>query len=105
MLFEDYPLQFAVAVMILLTLNSVATLAVSRDDGLSPVQKFVQVLIIWTLPFLGGLAMLSLVGSYHSREEMRSMVPFPFYMVGYRESEHPNPFDNEGTEGTCGDGD
>ncbi len=103
-LLEDYPIQLFSAGLLLLLLNGIVTLAISRDDGLSPPQKLAQILIVWILPFLGSLAMLALVGSYHTRDEMKSMVPFPFYLAGYRDPETPNPFDHHGTEGSCGSG-
>lgn len=101
-LLEDYPLQMLIAGLSLLLLNGIVTLAVSRDEGLSASQKIAQILIVWVLPFFGGIAMLALVGSYHTREQMKSMVPYPFYLAGYRDPKTPNPFDHHGTEGSCG---
>ena len=103
-LLEDYPLQMLLAGLLILLFNGIVTIAISRDDGLSPPQKFAQILIVWILPFIGSLAMLALIGSYDTQDEMKSMVPFPFYLAGYRDPKTPNPFDHHGTEGSCGGG-
>ena len=101
-MFEDYLVRILIAVVFLVVLNVSVSLAIVRDDGLSSLQKFIQILVVWVLPFLGGVLMLALVGSQHTRDKLRSMVPFPFYLAGNPEPGTPNPFDHQGTEGSCG---
>ena len=104
---EEYRVQIAIGVIVLLVLNAGVTLALARDDGLSPLQKSFQIFVVWALPILGGVLMLALVGSHHTRDELKSMAPFPFYLAGrphLKTPVAPNPIDGHGTEGSCGGG-
>lgn len=97
---------------VLLLLNIVATVALFRDHGVTPLQRAAQTLFIWLLPVAGGLVILFLVGSHHTREEMRSMVPFPFYLASaapQRDNSNrdefgsgDHPLEGGGGEGSCG---
>lgn len=82
-----------------------------RDDGLTGLQKFIQVLIVWLLPLLGMLIVLSFQGLYNSRAELRERLPYPFYMAGFiSPSDSPfrqdlfesNRSDDDFGEGACG---
>lgn len=65
--------------------NLVVTCSLIRDDSLDAAQKVAQILIIWLVPFIGGGIILAFQGHHHPRQEMKSLVPFPFYLVGYSE--------------------
>ena len=84
---------------LLVGLNLIVMIGVLRDPGLSIFQKTGQILIIWLLPVIGAAGVLFFLGQNHTRAEMRSLVPFPFHMVGYkrREREYEEP-----PEGVCG---
>jgi len=106
-LIEEYRAYITVGLIFLLLFNAGVTLALARDDGLSPVQKSVQIVVVWVLPFIGGVLMLALVGSHHTRDELRSMAPFPFYLAGrphLKTPVAPNPIEGHGAEGSCGGG-
>ena len=101
-----------IAGAILLVLNLGVTWALIRDDGATVLQKVFQFFVIWLLPVLGGALILALIGSHHTREEMKSMVPFPFYLAaaspniastgGNQTMAADYPVENGGGEGTCG---
>lgn len=84
---------------LLVVLNLVAMVGVWRDPGLSSFQKLGQSLLIWLLPALGTSIVLVFLGQNHTREEMRSLVPPPFHMIGYKRREREY---NEPPEGVCG---
>ena len=97
-----------VAVGVVVLLNIIVTIGLVRDDGTTPFQKSVQGLMIWIVPFLGAGIILTVIGSHHDREEMKSLVPFPFYLAAYRKPEgreSPNADPAGGVvDGTCGAG-
>ncbi|MEQ9566369.1 MAG: hypothetical protein RLN85_11245 [Pseudomonadales bacterium] len=78
MIFGNVNPTFLIAGATFLAFNLVVTWALIRDDGATVFQKSLQFFVIWLLPVLGGALILALVGSHHTRAEMRSMVPFPF---------------------------
>jgi hypothetical protein len=84
---------------LLVLLNLVVMIGVWRDSGLSGFQKSGQTLLIWLLPAIGASIVLAFLGQNHTRDEMRSLVPFPFHMVGYKRREREY---NEPPEGVCG---
>jgi hypothetical protein len=84
---------------LLAVLNLVVMVGVWRNPGLSGFQKFGQSILIWLLPVIGASIVLAFLGQNHTRDEMRSLVPFPFYMVGYKRREREY---NEPPEGVCG---
>ena len=84
---------------LLAVLNLVVMVGVWRNPGLSGFQKLGQSILIWLLPVIGASIVLAFLGQNHTRDEMRSLVPFPFYMVGYKRREREY---NEPPEGVCG---
>lgn len=92
----------------------VVSIGLARDSSLSTGQKLWQMLVAWLIPFVGGALMLAWQGHHHPRAEMKSLVPFPFYLAGYRDtSDKMNPdryghddgvsgFSPGGGEGSCG---
>jgi hypothetical protein len=84
---------------LLALLNLVVMIGVWRDSGLSSFQKLGQTLLILLLPAIGASIVLAFLGQNHTRDEMRSLVPFPFHMVGYKRREREY---NEPPEGVCG---
>ena len=97
---------------VLFIFNLGVSWALIRDDGATTLQKVFQFFVIWLLPLLGGGFILSLIGSHHTRAEMKSMVPFPFYLAApnpYVSSSGGNqtmtadyPVESGGGEGACG---
>lgn len=83
----------------LAVLNLVVMVGVWRDSGLSGFQKLGQSVLIWLLPVIGASIVLAFLGQNHTRNEMRSLVPFPFHLVGYKRREREY---NEPPEGVCG---
>lgn len=59
----------------------IVTRGVFADTGLSFFQKVAQTMIIWVIPVLGMSIVLLMQGNNHTRAEMKSLVPFPFYLV------------------------
>ncbi len=92
--FEFLPLPALLLALALLVLNLVVTTGLVRDAGLSIGQRFGQAVIVWLLPFLGALLILFVQGMSHTRDEMKSLVPFPFYLAGYNKV-RPNPHRDE----------
>ena len=84
---------------LLVVFNLSVMVGVWRDPGLSNLQKLGQSLLIWLLPVLGASIVLAFLGQNHTRDEMRSLVPPPFHMVGYKRREREY---NEPPEGVCG---
>lgn len=74
-------------VLITLGVYVVIMLIITRgiviDSGLTVLQKFFQILIIWLIPVIGASLVLAMQGNNYTRTEMRSLVPFPFYLAGY----------------------
>ena len=75
----DRPVLIALGVYAVVAL--IITRGVAADAGLTIPQKIVQVLIIWFVPVFGMCAVLLMQGNNHTRAEMRSLVPFPFYLA------------------------
>jgi len=59
----------------------ILTRGVVADSGLSVFQKIAQTIIIWFIPVLGMSVVLLMQGNNHTRAEMKTLVPFPFYLV------------------------
>lgn len=112
MSFTSMPSYVLFALGVLLVFNIGVTWALARDYGVTLPQKLGQTLVIWLLPVVGGVLILSLVGSHHTRAEMKSMVPFPFYLAAPKPYEENKNRDNLGSgdypaersdaEGVCG---
>lgn len=93
----------------LIVLNVIVSRGVLLDDGLTWIQRILQILIVWILPIIGSAIVLLMQGQSHSRSEMRSLVPFPLYFVGYdKPLGGPDQKYGEGgaenSEGSCGEG-
>ncbi|MEO1201077.1 MAG: hypothetical protein AAFX10_00125 [Pseudomonadota bacterium] len=98
--------------VVLLVFNLIISQGVIRDGGLTAFQKSAQVVLLWLLPFLGGLVVLSMQGMNHTRSEMRELLPFPFYLAGHADPgaspfrQYPHDGDDISAsdvgEGTCG---
>lgn len=48
------------ALLILLVLNAWMTLRLIRDDDVSSRQRWLQILLVWLLPFVGAFALLAI---------------------------------------------
>lgn len=59
----------------------IITRGIVVDAGLTVFQKVAQTLIIWLVPVFGMCVVLLMQGNNHTRSEMKSLVPFPFYLV------------------------
>jgi len=75
----DKPVLIAIGVYAVVGLT--ITRGVAADPGLTVLQKIVQVLIIWIVPLIGMCVVLLMQGNNHTRAEMKSLVPFPFYLA------------------------
>lgn len=62
----------------------IVTRSILKDDALYMRQKVMQIVLVWLIPFFGGLLVLTMQGNSYSRTEMRRFVPFPFYLLGHR---------------------
>jgi len=95
-----------VGAALLMFSNFAVTIGLIRDGGATPLQKSVQAMVIWLVPFVGAGLILALIGSHHSRAEVKSMVPFPFYLAAYQKPDAGSTSSfGEGTcsiDGTCG---
>jgi len=95
--------------VVCLLFNLVVTWSLIHDDGLSAKQKIYQTLLTWIVPIIGGSVVLAMQGQNHSRQELKSILPFPFYLVGHVDHAS-NPFKTGGSdgaeysEGSCGEG-
>lgn len=100
-----------VLLAVLVVFNLIIVRSLWLDDGLSKGQKLAQGLLIWLLPMFGGSIVLAMQGQNHSRTEMMSLAPFPFYLVGYVDRPHHSNADHyindakDLSEGVCGGGD
>ena len=74
-----------IVIAITLLANLLASRAVLFDDGVTNSQKALQLVLVWLVPLIGAGVVISLVGSHHSREELRGVLPFPLYLLGYEE--------------------
>ena len=72
-------------IALVLLLNYVATRVILFDGGATGVQKVMQLALAWLVPFVGAGFVISFIGSHHSRTKLKAVVPFPFYLVGYKE--------------------
>ena len=88
---------------IILLLNIVITRGLVRDSSISPSQRAVQFLIIWIVPGVGAIAVYAAIAHHHTKDEMRKLFPFPFYLI-YREPIAPGGYgdSNPFGEGGCG---
>jgi len=59
----------------------IITRGIVVDAGLTVFQRVAQTLIIWLVPVFGMCVVLLMQGNNHTRSEMKSLVPFPFYLV------------------------
>lgn len=59
----------------------ILTRGVIADPGLSGFQKIAQTMIIWLIPVIGMSVVLLMQGNSHTRDEMKRLVPFPFYLT------------------------
>ena len=64
------PIVLGCGLVILAALNCWSNVAVARDPTLTKVQKALQILLIWLLPILGAVAILS-VRHFASRQKDR----------------------------------
>ena len=60
-----------------LWLNVVATIAVSRDLTLEPIQKVVQLAIVWAIPLMGATLFISLSHKHSPESLPRWLIPWP----------------------------
>ena len=98
-------LYIVIAAAVVVVFNVFVSVAVFRDVGTTPYQKIVKLLVIWLFPIFGGVLMLVLVASHYTRDEMKSLVPFPFYMASVSKKRSEKVEDNLGDLwGVCGGG-
>ena len=96
-----------VAIALLIILNLAVSRGITRDSTITVPQKCAHVLAVWILPLLGGIFALAFLATHHSRRELKSIVPFPFYLaapdtrVDYPTSSSASP--NDIAEGVCGE--
>ena len=74
-------MPFVVALGIYVMIGLIITRGVVADSGLTILQKLIQTLMIWLIPVFGMCVVLLMQGNDHTRAEMKSLVPFPFYLV------------------------
>ncbi len=75
--------------------NLIISRGVIKDAGINPRQTLAQILLTWLVPIVGACIVLAMLGQHHTREEMRTLVPFPFYFAGYTKLRE-NPYDSGG---------
>ena len=89
-----------IALVVYAIVAVIVTRGVILDPGLSVFQKIAQAMIVWFIPVLGMSAVLLMQGNSHTRAEMKSLVPFPFYLVAPAKlgdgSLSPHPQDGAG---------
>ncbi len=72
-------------VLVTLGAHALVALILTRgllvDSGLSVFQKIAQAVIVWLIPVFGMSVVLLMQGNNHTRAEMKSLVPFPFYLA------------------------
>ena len=93
-------------VIILIALNVAVTVGISKDDTVTGLQKTAHIVVIWLLPIIGGVISLGFLATHHQRDEMKSLVPFPFYLAAAKESGEANAAfsaSDNFPEGVCGD--
>lgn len=81
--FPDTGSVFFAALAVYGIFNLVVCRSLWLDGGLTRAQKLAQGLLAWAIPIVGGGIVLAMQGQNHSREEMKLLTPFPFYLVGY----------------------
>ena len=77
------------------------------DSGLGAIQKIAQTLIIWLIPVFGMSLVLLLLGNGHTRDDMKRLVPFPFYLIAPAQPRDGalTPSAQDGYMDNCGDAD
>lgn len=80
----------ALAAIILLWLNFLATLAVKYDHTLDTTQRIAQSLVVWAVPFIGAGFILHLVFEHYPQAISRSWIPWPFNKMIYGTPPAPN---------------
>ena len=79
-----------VAMVILLWLNTLATVAVKYDNTLDKTQKISQSFIIWFIPFIGAAFALHLVFEHYPQAIPQNLVPWPFKKMIFGAPLKPN---------------
>lgn len=92
--------KISIALFVYLVFVLIVTRSVLKDSGLTGAQKTLQVVLVWIIPVLGPCAVLGFQGLSHSREEMKTLVPSPFHLVGYTKPRGESY--REDGEGVCG---
>ena len=78
------------ATVILLWLNTLATMAVKHDNTLDNTQKISQSFIVWLIPFIGAAFVLHLVFEHHPQAIPRNWIPWPFKKMIFGKPVKPN---------------
>ncbi len=88
---------------VFLLLDAIVTRALLRDSNITTAQRIFQIAFVWLVPFVGAIAVYFVLAYHHTKEEMRSLLPFPFYLI-YREPIEPGGYGEIGgdLEGSCG---
>ncbi|NZA25661.1 hypothetical protein H0E84_04640 [Luteimonas sp. SJ-92] len=87
-----------VALLALLTLNAIASVAVLRDPVATPGRRSAQLAIVWLLPVLGAIVCLA-VASAHAREGVAGSIATP-----YADNAGGGQVDAATSAGDCGGG-
>lgn len=92
-----------VAALFLLALNIAVTFGIYGDETITRAQKTAHIVAVWLLPIIGGVLVLGFLASHHSRQELKQLVPFPFYMVAIESESRYSEGSDSFPEGVCGD--
>ena len=64
--------------VVALYLNALATMAIWADPTLGTSQKYIQMLLVWLIPFVGSCLVLRLTFSIFPHSKLRSKIPWGF---------------------------
>ena len=99
---------FVVAVAIHVFLASLSIIAVVRDDSLTRFQRSIQALIALLVPIFGPMFILTMLVSFHSRADLKGLLPYPLYLLAKEQTSNSNRCDSMfggDTSGSIWDGD
>jgi hypothetical protein len=88
-----------VSLALVAALDCVATARIARSDLYTPSQKTAQILIIWLIPIVGSIVVLSVLKATAPIRGYASDVEFPDARITLNGNSNAEPWDYGGSEG------
>lgn len=89
-----------VSLALVAALDCVATARIARSDLYTPTQKTAQILIIWLIPIVGSIVVLSVLKATAPPRGYASDVEFPDARITSSGNSNAEPWNYRGSDGT-----